>query len=194
MKHIDWDYPAKVDLAFGAGANRWEKFLAYLGGFLVPASVLFRYNDLQWSIGQYLLAVLIGMDIGAGAVANSLNSCKRFYHTPRRQTESRLVGWLKNKFFFSALHIYPLVVSLVWGNSTRWGYGLIWYFALVSASWVILKIPLYLKRPAAILILIAVVILNGPVIPPITGFEWLAPLLFMKIILGHLVPEEPYRP
>jgi hypothetical protein len=51
-----------------------------------------------------------------------------------------------------------------------------------------------LQRPVAVFIILLVIIVNLYVIQPIAGFEWLAPLLFIKLILGHGVREEPYRP
>jgi hypothetical protein len=39
-----------------------------------------------------------------------------------------------------------------------------------------------------------VIIGNVYVVPAPPGLEWIVPILFVKVILGHLVREEPYRP
>jgi hypothetical protein len=53
--------------------------------------------------------------------------------------------------------------------------------------------PLYLKRPVAMLIITTGIMMNFYVLPSISGFEWLMPLLFLKIVYAHSVMEEPYR-
>jgi hypothetical protein len=191
---IEWDYAPPLDLTVGPGATRAEQILAYSAGLLLPAFSLFaaltgRY---EWSWWQYLLAGLIGADIGAGAVANALNSCKRFYHTYRAD-EPASVRFAKRKLAFTALHIYPLLAGLLFGE-TNGLYAFGWYGLLLASAWIVTCAPLYLKRPAAVWIVITAVLLNLYVIPGVPGFEWLVPLLFIKIILGHLVQEEPYRP
>jgi hypothetical protein len=191
---IDWNYTPPLDLTVGPGATRAEQILAYSAGLLLP--VFFIYAALtgryEWGWWQYLLAGLVGADIGAGAVANALNSCKRFYHT-YREDEPASVRFSKRKLAFTALHVYPLLAGLLFGE-LNWLYGLIWYGLLLVSAWIVTRTPLYLKRPAAVWIMIAAVLVNAYVIPAVPGFEWLAPLLFIKIIHGHLVREEPYRP
>ena len=73
-------------------------------------------------------------------------------------------------------------------------FAVIWYTLLVFSTWVVGQIPLYLQRPSSIIIVVVVILANTYLITPIPGFEWLAPLLFIKIIVGHAVREEPYRP
>ena len=38
------------------------------------------------------------------------------------------------------------------------------------------------------------VILNLYIVPLSLAWAWLMPLLFLKIVYGHSVQEEPYRP
>ena len=139
-----------------------------------------------------LIAALITADIFGGVVANALNSCKRFYHSPLKESEIGLTRLLKNPYFYSTLHVYPLLVALFYppGN---WLYGLVWYAALLISTVIAWQVPLYLQRPAEFIITLAV-IGNIYFIEPVHGFEWLVPLLFINIIYGHLVREEPYRP
>lgn len=44
------------------------------------------------------------------------------------------------------------------------------------------------------LLVLTAIMLNLYVITAVQGFEWVVPVLFIKIIYGHLVREEPYRP
>lgn len=192
---FDWNYAGEMDVTVGTGAVFAEKALAYVAGLVLPLLYLYWYfmGHLPWAGWQYVLAGLIGADVGAGAVANSLNSCKRFYHTPRRMDEPGWVGLIKHKLIFAALHVYPLVVAALFGAG-HWLYGVLWYALLLLAVVVIWRVPLYLQRPAAVLAVLLAFLLNGYGVVAVLGFEWLAPLLFIKIVLGHVVREEPYRP
>jgi hypothetical protein len=69
-----------------------------------------------------------------------------------------------------------------------------WKRRVLLSTIAVLALPLYLRRPGAMLIIVACLILNGAVIAPVPGFTWLMPALFLKIVYGHLVREEPYRP
>ena len=62
------------------------------------------------------------------------------------------------------------------------------------ASTVVLWVPQYLQRPTAFLgfacgLLIALYLLPQP-----AGVEWFLPLFYLKVLVTHLVKEEPYRP
>ena len=101
---------------------------------------------------------------------------------------------MKNHLIFVAFHIYPILVGLLYEGASGLWYGAFWYVFLLVSSIVVLRVPLYLRRPVAMLIIFVTLLANGYVIEPVAGFEWLAPALFLKIIYGHLVREEPYRP
>jgi len=191
---IDWNYSGKPDALMGTGAARAEKVLAYSAGLLVPlALILLGFKGyVQWAWWQWIIALAIGADISAGAVANALNSCKRFYHSPLQPGEEKY-RLVKNPVLFSAMHIYPLIVWLVFDRA-NWIFGVVWYTLLVLCAWLVGQVPLFLRRPAAVMIIVFVLLVNAYLIQPIPGFEWLAPLLFIKIVLSHAVREEPYRP
>ena len=133
------------------------------------------------------------MEIAGGVVANSLNTGMRFYQYPHKPDELRYIHLLKNPYIFSALHIYPLVVGLLFGQ-VDWFYGLFWYGYMMIATVLILRAPLYLERPVAMLLIFFSILINLYLVEAIPGFEWLIPALFLKILYGHLVREEPYRP
>lgn len=193
--YINWGYSGKADFLFGTGATPLEKGLVLAGGSLgiVLYLYLFITGILDWTWWQYLLAGLIAMDVFAGLVANSLNSCKRFYHTQPKSDEPRYTSFFKNHFLFVILHIYPLLASLIFGNG-NFIYGVFWYIFMIFCAWIIIKTPLYLQRPVSFLCVATAILLNIYLIPVIDGFAWLVPALFIKIFYGYLVQEEPYRP
>ncbi len=192
--HICWDYEGKPDPLVGTGATRAERSLVWVAGLATLAfyALIYKTGRLDWSWWQYLIAGVIALDVGGGVVANSLNSCKRFYHAPLQPNETGSVAAAKNHWFFVALHLHPILVWGLYGGGLR--YGLAWYVLLLLGSAAVLETPLYLHRPVAMLGILLALLVNAYLIPPLVGFEWLMPALFVKIVYGHLVREEPYRP
>ena len=192
--NIEWKYSGKPDGFFGTGATQAEQNLVWLFGILSTALLGWYWwsNAMDWSWWQYAIALLLALDVLGGVVANSLNSCKRFYHSPIQPEEIGFTALAKNHFIFTALHIHPLIIGLIFGNINL-TYGAMWYFILVTFSGNILRLPLYLHRPAAMGIIMLAILVNYYVLPPVAGFEWFIPALFLKIVYGHIVREEPYR-
>lgn len=77
---------------------------------------------------------------------------------------------------------------------SNWKNGFLWYGLFILAVLLVLKAPLYLKRPISMFMILLAIMINEYILSAIPGFEWLMPVLFIKIIYGHLVKEEPYRP
>ena len=193
--HIDWNYSGKPDVMFGTGATAVEQALVWFFGLTGTAilGLVAWTRSIPWTWWQYVIAGLIAVDVLGGVVANSLNSCKRFYHAPLHPEERGTTAFAKNHIGFTALHIHPILAGLFFG-SIDLAYGLIWYTALLLSTIAVLKFPLYLRRPAALGIIMTAVLINIYIIRPVPGFEWLVPALFLKIVYGHIVREEPYRP
>lgn len=191
---IDWQELGKPDYLLGSGATRAEKLLAYGAGLAGCGVVMWLNFDRQlaWSWWQIVVALAITADVAGGVLANSLNSCKRTYHAPLSASPGMQEQLLKNHLLFVFLHVHPIVVGLLFGGG--WSYALLWYAALLLAACAVQVTPLYLKRPLALGLCLAAVFLALYLSPMAPGFEWLGPALFLKLIYGHLVPEEPYRP
>lgn len=193
--NIQWEYHGKADFLVGTGATWIEKTLVWTASLLGAGMMLYlaRSSALDWRWWQTLVAAALAFDVIGGVVANSVNACKRVYHAPVQADEPAYAPFFKNHLAFSALHVHPLLVALLFGSGQLF-YGIFWYGLLLLASWQILDVPLYLRRPTAFLIIIASLLINQYLLPPVAGFEWLVPALYLKILYGHLVREEPYRP
>lgn len=191
---INWQADGKPDYLLGTGATRSEKLLTYSVGVAACAAVLALgfSRQIGWTWWQILIALAVTADVAGGVVANSLNSAKRTYHAPLSANPGRQERLLKNHLLFVAVHVHPVVIGLLFGGG--WSYGIFWYSALLLAASLVLAAPLYLKRPLALGLCLAALFLGLYVSPIAAGFEWLGPALFLKLIYGHLVPEEPYRP
>ena len=80
---IQWSYTGVADPLCGTGATRAERMLAYGFAAFFTAIILAAdfYRDVPIAEGwRVALLAFFAFDIAGGAVANMLNSCKRFYH------------------------------------------------------------------------------------------------------------------
>ncbi len=192
---VDWEYSGPPDLAVGTGATSAERALVWGSGLAGGAAVAVAWylGVWPWAWWQYLIVGLIALDIAGGVVANATNSCKRFYHTPSGPESTAAERFFKRGMTFDVLHVYPIVVALVLPGGSA-GIGVAWYVALIGSAAAVRATPLYLKRPVAFLLIGVAVVVSTYALPPAPGVEWLMPLLFLKIVYGHGVQEEPYRP
>lgn len=192
---IDWRVPATgLDALFGDGATRAEKTLPSLTG-LAAIAVLAGYaaitGALDWSWWQYLVAAILVFDLVGGVAANALNSAKRFQHADRITAPRRTASLVRNHVLFTAIHVQPIVIAVVFPG-TGWWWGVLWYAVTLGLVVVIPRMPLYLRRPVA-LSAVALVAMVASVTPHPDGFGWLPTILIAKLVLGA-VREEPYRP
>lgn len=193
---IDWDYSGKTDGLMGTGASATEKAVGWTSALILTVFFGVAIStgvSPSWSWWQWLLAAGLLFDVAGGVTANTLNSCKRFYNSPRQPDETALTGLLKNHFFFAALHIHPVVVAWAYGGDLV-AYGLAVYAGMVFSVALLGATPLYLKRPVAFTLILLATGCSLYILPVPAGFEWFVPALFLKIVYGHSVREEPYRP
>lgn len=192
---IRWNYTGGADFLCGTGATRAERSLAYGSAALFTAIVLVvdLCRDVPIAEGWRLaLLVFFAFDIGGGAVANMLNSSKRFYHGNLKPGEGTATRLAKNPTAFAAVHVHPIVAALAFHGSVV--NGVVWYVLLQAGVAVTLALPLYLRRPGATAIVLLALLGSQSLLPLAPGLEWFIPCLFIKIVLGHTVQEEPYRP
>jgi hypothetical protein len=187
---------ARADWLIGAGATPAEKVLMYGTAVAGAALVWFlwqREGVTGWSWWQVGLALLFALDLFGGAMSNAASSTKRQYQAPLPPRASPLARLAHSPMGFSALHIYPfVVVALYPGGSLWWAIG--WYAAMLVAVYLLTYVtPGYLQRPAAMTIfVVSVPIALAFESPP--GWAWLPFVFTAKLVLGHAVHEEAYRP
>jgi len=146
-----------------------------------------------WNWWQYLLAMVVAADLFGVAVANATNSAKRQYFGPL-SPDAGPVGRLAHRpLLFAAIHIYPFLVVALFPGGT-WIWAVVVYSGMVASVTILDRwCPIYLQRPVAMLIVIAAVVGNTLVTAP-EGWAWFIPVFMAKLVLGHAVREEPYRP
>lgn len=192
---INWNYPqpraglaGALDRFFGPGTTPAEAWLE--GAFSVAAGaalpIYALLKGLEWTPIQYLIAALLAFDIVGGIVTNAASSAKRWYH---RQGQG-----FRAHYGFVAFHVvYVLLVAWLF-RSMDWGFFGAVSLYLLGTAYLVLKMPLYLQRPLALGLLAGSFLLGTYVLSPTRGLEWFVPFLVLKLVVSHLLREEPYRP
>ena len=192
-RHVAWAYSGPADPLVGTGATPAERWLAYGAAAALAAVIVGADAVREEPIAQGWLVLVLAVfafDIAGGAVANMLNSCKRFYHAPLQAHEGGFARWAKSPRLFTAIHVHPIIVAFLLGGSV-WN-AVIWYAALQAAVAGTLATPLYLRRGVATGLTVFAILLEQTVLPLGRGLEWFIPCLFLKMVMGHTVREEPY--
>ena len=192
---IDWNYPkpragiaGALDTFIGPGATLAE--LALQLGIpllaLLLAPIYAQSVVTHWGPLQFFFCAILAFDIAGGVITNSTSAAKRWYH---RRGQS-----FSNHLSFVALHVGHLFLVAALYLS----FDLLWLLCtsvfLLFSALLILCVPAYLQRPVsqllyAVAVLLALYVFKSPV-----GLEWFLPLFYLKLLVSHLVKEEPYRP
>jgi len=193
--NIDWNYPqprpgfaGAMDKFIGPGATHPEIIIGIGASILAPlAVVIYAYlARLGWDAVQYVVAGLLASDIVGGIAVDTTSSAKRWYHR-EGQGFRKLFG----KVAYHLVHIF--LVAWLFRNLDL-VYFMVVSGYLIAATFLILGLPLYLRRSAAALLVCGAMVLNLYSFPMTLGLEWFIPFLFIGLLFCLILREEPYRP
>lgn len=176
------------DKFIGPGATNAEQWLMLIPAvlFTIGVPLYATANQLEWTGWQYFVAVLLAFDISGGVITNATNTTKRWYHRAGQTNKSILS--------FTAIHfIHPLFVAWLFREGD-WVYFLVVYGYLMITAVLILKSPLYLQRPAAMVAWMGGLLISLYLFSPTPGLEWFLPFFYAKLLVAHLVKEAPFAP
>jgi len=192
---IDWNYPpprsgflGTVDKGIGPGATRTE----YVLQFALPGAatlLAYFYADAAfpaWPRRKVLLFCVLAFDMVGGVVTNSTSSAKRWFH---RATQT----W-RNHLGFVALHVAHIGLVAILFRDIDLVYLVAMPSYLISAAVLILLFPLYLQRSIALFLVTLGMLLEIYAWGAPHEIAWFTPLLMLKLLVAHLLREEPYRP
>lgn len=188
---ISWDYPTPqnaLDRFVGPGTTHTELLLQLVPtivitfGFIAAALI----NQWGWTAIQLLVAGVLTLDMVGGVITNATNAGKRWYH--------RAGQGFRQHMLFVLVHVAQPLLIMLFFDAGNWTFVLGSYGYLVLASVLILRTPLYLQRPLASLLLVLGFFLSLYLLPIPQHFEWFLPVFYTKLLLSHLLREEPYRP
>jgi hypothetical protein len=171
------------DKFIGPGATRAELALI-LGGAVLAALAVPLYavsHSLPWTAWQHLAASLLAADVAGGVVANAAGPARRWYHRPGQ-------GFRQKMVFVLAHGVQIFVVAWLF-RALDWAYFTGYYAYLIGAAWLVLRAPPSLRRPAAFALVAGAVLLDSLGLPPAAGMGWFVPLLFVKLLAAHLLPD-----
>lgn len=178
------------DKFIGPGATNAELWLQWVGALgLTAVLTLINLNQrtaLNWSTWQWLIFLLFAFDLSGGIVTNATATAKRWYHRAGQR--------FMDHFGFVAIHGLHLALVAWLFRDGDWLYFAVYYGWLLAGTAVLLRTPLYLKRPLAMLLYSITLLLNTNFIQPTAGLAWLIPFFFLKLLVAHLLPEAPFHP
>src|SRR5690606_33023534 len=82
-----------------------------------------------------------------------------------------LLRLVRRPVAFTALHVQPIAVALLFPGASWW-WGVAWYTVVLVAVVVVRRVPVALARPVA-LAAAAAVTLAAPLVAAPVGFAWL---------------------
>lgn len=194
-ENAHWDYPppragwrGAFDRFVGPGQTDAEMWLqlaiAGSAGVLLPALALWR--GVGWTWLQVLLAGLLALDMTGGVVTNASAPAKRWYHRAGQGARAHLS--------FVALHLVQIALVAWLFRAGDWLWlGAVALYLLLAAG-LIVTAPLYLQRPLAFGLLALALAVEPFLLTPTPGLAWFVPLLYLKLLVSHLLREEPWRP
>lgn len=161
----------------------WDENLLVIGSGLLGAVFTAWTLALQganlWLIA---LGMIIALDVIGGAVCNVTETTKRWYHRPGVP--------ITQQASFIGLHV--LHISLVAWAFRGEGFDLVYAVTLsaclLTAMASVLAAPRRLKLPVAVVFYLVAVGLALCILGATPGLEWFVPVLFTKLMIGHLVP------
>lgn len=173
------------DRLVGPGMSRAENALVLSAGGVGSVAATLWAMDAEADWFAVLIAAILGLDVIGGAVCNATDTTKRWYHRPEAAPA--------HHFGFVVLHVahVALVAWAFRGSAFDFSYFAVIGGAVVVCSLLVLASPLYLKRPVAAGLYLVALALAFYGVGPTPGVEWFVPALFLKLHIGHLVPERP---
>ncbi|TQV79079.1 hypothetical protein [Denitrobaculum tricleocarpae] len=170
------------DRLVGPGMPRDENLLVIGSGIFGAVFAAWALAAQGASIWLIILGMIIALDVIGGAVCNVTETTKRWYHRPGMP--------IAQQASFVALHV--LHISIVaWafrGEGFDVPYALTLSACLLIAMASVLATPRRLKLPVAIIFYLVAIGLVLCWLGATPGLEWFVPVLFTKLMIGHLVP------
>lgn len=174
--------PGSWDRLVGPGMT-WHETVLVIGSGSVAAILAAWALDVQGaSIWLIALGAVIALDVIGGAVCFATETTKRWYHRP-----GATIGQHAS---FTCLHLAHIGV-VAWafrGEGFDATYAVAVSAGLVIAMCAVLAAPRRLKLPVAVAFSLLAIGLVLGVLGATPGLEWFVPALFVKLLMGHLVP------
>lgn len=168
-------------LLVAPGASSAESGLCFLAAGV--GSALAAIGAAGAGLAPWSIAVLavVAFDLVGGAVVNATAAAKRRFHGPDRGRWHRLG--------FVAAHVQPFLLALT-VPGFGWAAAAVGYGLALAGAVAVLAVGPQIRRPLAFAIT-AIGSVAALLAAPVPVFlAWVTPVLLIKLLLGHLLPEE----
>lgn len=192
---IEWSTPplrrgfnANIDKLIGPGATAAEKYLQSIVPLLAAGVLLacVYLGQWDWQVWQVIIAVILTVDIVGGIITNATSTAKLWFHRTGQGLWQHM-QFISIHFAQLALFSWAFLQFDIQWILVAGGYMLL-------ASMAILLTNLYLQRPVALIFYASSIVLSSYYLTVPAGLEWFLPLFYLKLLISHLLREEPYRP
>lgn len=193
--NINWTIPelrtgwrGQIDKVIGPGATKAEINLQLYIPLLAAVAVITigLFNNYDWTWGQYAIAAFMALDMVGGIATNLTSAAKRW--------NFREGNNFKEHMIFVGIHILQLLIVSYFFLDFDLAWVIQNYAFLLLACVIILKTPLYLQRAISGITFAIALILSMYIFAEPTHLEWFLPLFYYKLLVSHVVREEPYSP
>ncbi|WP_280344098.1 hypothetical protein [Nocardia neocaledoniensis] len=172
---------ALTDRLIAPGATRAEIALGFGVAACGAAGAAALAAGAQYSWLAVTVIAVLAFDLFGGSVVNAMGSAKRWYHRPGRTAVHHLG--------FVAIHVQPFLLAWVVPGFS-WAAAATVYALTLTGAVVVTATSHPIRRPVAFAVttLGLLVVTGSFTVPPEVG--WFAPVLMIKLLLAHLLPEE----
>lgn len=167
-----------TDRLIAPNATRGEAALCYSAAVVGAVTAVLLAGDS--SVLVIAVVALIGFDLFGGAVVNATASAKRWFHRPGRDARHHLA--------FVAIHGQPFLLALTVPGFGWWTASAIYGFVLAAAV-AVTSAPRHLRTPIAFAATVFGAALTTVVLAVPAFLLWFGPVLLIKLLLAHLLPE-----
>ncbi len=173
---------ARVNAALVApGASTPEITLSYVAAGAGAALAALSAHRAGLAPLPVAVLTVVAFDLVGGAVVNATASAKRRFHGPGHGPGRRLG--------FVAGHVQPFLLALL-VPGFGWTAAAIAYGLALAGAVAVLAAGPHIRRPLAFAITVLGTVVAHLAAPVPAFLAWVTPVLLVKLLLGHLLPEE----
>ncbi|MDI3421645.1 hypothetical protein [Streptomyces luteolus] len=168
----------------GPGASAVERAVGYataVAGCTLTTAVVATAS--MPSIAVVVVAV-VAFDLFGGAAVNATSTAKRHFHRPGRTARHHLG--------FVAAHIQPFLLALA-VPGFGWAAAATIYGLALAGAVVVTAVNAESRRPVAFAVTVLAITAVAALVTVPPELAWFAPVLLIKLLLAHLLPEDAPR-
>lgn len=186
------------DAFFGPGTSAREWVVLWLGVAVACAGTvaLWIREDAaaSFSVAALVWAFLASFDVYGGIMTLTTNSGKRWYNSPDQRDRRARLSFLS----LHAVHLAMIAFLVLPAATEPLGFAPWVWFAVNLALLYVLGavielVALDIQRPVALVALLTAVMVNLVAVPLPLVLSFFAPLFFLKLFVGYLPIEAPWR-